>query len=83
MVQSISDIRDLLMPALGINTYKHGDDYYPQILIDYRDDSLVVKIYRRSTKKTVDFTITRKDIDDGSFENDFKPKLLQLFKDLQ
>lgn len=77
---SLVATRDLLLPGLWTVTGNYGSDYESDIMIDYKDDALIVKAYRFSTRAYLGFAITRESIEKGYFKAEFKPSVDRLFK---
>ncbi len=77
---SLPAVRDMLLPGLWSVTSEHGSDYESDIMVDFKADALIVKVYRFSTKQELGFAMLRPSIQSGRYKREFKPTLDRLFQ---
>jgi hypothetical protein len=76
---NLAKTRDELLPKLfGIADPQTTSDIALDIILQYTEDCLLVKGFNVKNKRSAGFEITSKSIDDGSYKDDFKPKVLAL-----
>jgi len=80
-VKTLAQVRDELLPGC------HGlRNEFPNmetdILVDFTTDSLILIAYGLSTKKRATGEITRAEIDDNQMSGVFRPRMLELIKEV-